>query len=137
MRLDVMDNQSQGWQLIFLPLCGCAGLADTDVLPIVPQAAQVASRKCSKEWSAAQSVLAYLRKQGLEQSAAVGEPQATQSKLTSTVDNVRISSAQMTRLHKLLALAFIMCGWSFRGVDSPHFRNFLSAVRTNYEPPGE
>ena len=94
-------------------------------------------QKMAKHLRDCKSVDADVRMQALEQSAAVGEPQATQSKLTSTVDNVRISSAQMTRLHKLLALAFIMCGWSFRGVDSPHFRNFLSAVRTNYEPPGE
>lgn len=57
-----------------------------------------------------------VRKQALEQSAAIGESQLTPIKLTSTVNIVGIISAQLT--HQLLALVCIRCGWPSRGVDT-------------------
>ncbi|DBA90278.1 TPA: hypothetical protein ACH3X1_003568 [Trebouxia sp. C0004] len=37
------------------------------------------------------------------------------------LDRATIGSAEMRRLQLLLCLAFVMCGWSFKSVESPFF----------------
>jgi len=102
-----------------------------DKVPGRPDKLKAHLRTCSK-------VDSDVKLKALTESAHIGEENASQTKLTDVlVDNTKISKAMMIRLHKLLTLAFIMCGWAFRGVLNPAFIGFLAALRANYSPPSE
>ena len=51
------------------------------------------------------------------------------------VDKVKITANQLKHWRMLLAVTFIMTGWSFATVENPHFASFISHVRPNFELP--
>lgn len=61
---------------------------------------------------------------------------ARQQSLAGYADR-QLSSAQNKQLQRMLCLAFVLNGWSFRSVQSPKFVAFLKAVRPSFEPPGQ
>ncbi|DBA78737.1 TPA: hypothetical protein ACH3X1_008647 [Trebouxia sp. C0004] len=57
------------------------------------------------------------------------------SSLTRFVDRVKVTPHQLTAWRNLLAIAFIMTGWSFQTVENPHFVDFMAHVRPNFSLP--
>ena len=49
------------------------------------------------------------------------------------VDKVKVTTTQLKHWRMLLAVAFIMTGWSFATVENPHFVDFMQHVRPNFE----
>ncbi len=60
-------------------------------------------------------------------SEANGQPKTCQ--LDKYVDRIKITPHQMKRWCMLLAIAFVMNGWSFSSVESPYFKDFVQHVR--------
>ncbi|DBB03110.1 TPA: hypothetical protein ACH3X1_013420 [Trebouxia sp. C0004] len=48
---------------------------------------------------------------------------------------IRVTPYQMRKWGMLLAIAFVMNGWSFCSVESPEFKDFMAHVRPNFELP--
>lgn len=57
--------------------------------------------------------------------------------ISQSVDRVRVSAKQLRYWRTLLAVAFIMTGWSFATVENLHFVTFMKHVRPNFELPSK
>ena len=53
------------------------------------------------------------------------------------VGTVKISPHQWGKWYILLAIAFVMNGWSFCTVESSHFKNFMNHVWPNFALPSD
>jgi len=53
------------------------------------------------------------------------------------IDRVRVTPRQKETWWYLLAVAFIMTGWSFKTIENPQFIDFMAHVRPNSELPSE
>ncbi|DBA96876.1 TPA: hypothetical protein ACH3X3_013031 [Trebouxia sp. C0006] len=51
------------------------------------------------------------------------------------IDRVRVTPRQKETWWYLLAVAFIMTGWSFQTIKNPQFIDFMAHVRPNFELP--
>ena len=62
---------------------------------------------------------------------------SSRSPIKKYLDRATIGPAEMRRLQLLLCLAFVMCGWSFRTVESPFFVGFCQSLRPKFECPSK
>ena len=60
---------------------------------------------------------------------------AKKAALDGYVDRVKVTPGQWRKWSMLLAIAFVMNGWSFCTVESPHFKDFMDHVRPNFVLP--
>lgn len=81
----------------------------------------------------------------LQQQEKAGGTQSTDSNGSNSdtgsmykyVDKVQVTSTQLKHWRMLLAVAFIMTGWSFATVENPHFVDFMQHVRPSFELPSK
>jgi hypothetical protein len=63
--------------------------------------------------------------------------QTDQGPIDTRVDRVKVTPQQKNKWWYLLAVAFVMTGWSFQTVENQHFKDFMVHVRPNFELPSK
>ena len=81
--------------------------------------------------------LTHATAKGASSASSSGQQNKLSSPMKKYLDKAAIGPHEMRRLQLLLALCFVMCGWSFRSVESPFLTQFCQNLRPNFECPSK
>lgn len=81
--------------------------------------------------------LTHATAKGASSASSSGQQNKMSSPMKKYLDKAAIGPHEMRRLQLLLALCFVMCGWSFRSVESPFLMQFCQNLRPNFECPSK
>ncbi|DBB03950.1 TPA: hypothetical protein ACH3X1_013023 [Trebouxia sp. C0004] len=80
-------------------------------------------------------------KQQAQRASSIASQSGSQSNrgpdLDTYVDRMRVTLRQKETWWYLLAVAFIMTGWSFQTIENPQFIDFMAHVRPTFELPSD